>query len=171
MLLIYFLFFYTSEISIFQNCLFSDWSPFPSFCSWIARFEHRDHFAFPFPLPPGAHWTHWVLFSKLILELQACFGVPQIWLISSVCGPSLVSSFCLNRQHFLLCFVAQDHEDNSSSEDLNSLLLHSVNKSTLEGKNHFPTSFFPLPPFKYKIEAPGIAFLCRYHTTTSSPDL
>lgn len=79
----------------------------------------------------------------------------------------LAFSFCLNRQH-LLCFMAQSSEDTCSSEDPDSLLFHLVNKTTLEGSNHFPPSFFPL---KYKIKSPGIAFLCRYHTTTSSPDL
>lgn len=87
---------YFSVLSFFRL------SHFPLFCGWAARFGHGDHFAFPFPLPPGAHWTHWVLFFKLILELQACFRVPQIWVTSSVCGPSLAFSFCLNRQHFPL---------------------------------------------------------------------
>lgn len=93
---------------------------------------------------------------------------PDFWVTSFLCGPALVFSLSASTDSIFLCFMPQG---NSNSEDPNSLLLYSVNKNTLEGNNHFPPSFFPLSPFKNKIEAPGIAFLCRCHATTSSPDL
>lgn len=93
---------------------------------------------------------------------------PDLWVTSSSCGPASVFSLSASTDSIFLRSMAQH---NSSLENLNSLLLHLVNKNTLEGNNHFPTSFFPLPPFKNKIGVPGIAFLCRCHATTSSPDL
>lgn len=61
---------------------------------------------------------------------------------SSSCDPAMVFSLSASTDSIFLCFMERD---NSSSEDLNSLLLHLVNKNTLEGNNHFLTSFFPLP--------------------------
>lgn len=93
---------------------------------------------------------------------------PDLCITFSICGPVLVFSFSASTDSISVCLLAQA---SSSSEDLNSLLVPSVNKNTLEGNNHFPTTFFPLPPFKNKVEAPGVAFLCRCHATTWSPDL
>lgn len=170
MLLIYFLFFYTSKISIFQYCLFSDCLIF--LCSVVGQQGLGMGTTLPFLFPSLLEHTEHTGYcsSNSFWSSRHVSGSPRFeWLHLSVVLPW--PSLSASTDSIFLCFVAQDHEDNSSSEDLNSLLLRSVNKSTVKGKNHFPTSFFPLPPFKYKIEAPRIAYLCRYHATTSSPDL
>lgn len=68
---------------------------------------------------------------------------PYLWVTSSLCGPALVFRLSASTDSTFLCFVAQD---NSSSEDLNSLQLLSVNKNTLEGNKAFSYLLLPLAP-------------------------
>lgn len=146
MLLICILFFYTSKMGTSQCSIFFSQSHFPSLCGWTTMFGRAPWL---FPILPESYWTHnWyqILFSKIILKLQGYFRILQIWVSNlSVVLPWPSLSAWIDS--ILLCFMAQSSEDTCSLEDLDSLLLHLVNKSTLEGSNSFR---FPSSPSSTK---------------------
>lgn len=137
-------------LSLFSHCLplflggeCRVWAQSPSYLSFSPRFpgtlkhnqEHRT-WAAQLILGHGVVWTK--------LGAPGMFQAsPYLWVTSSLCGPTLVFCLSASTDSTFLCFVAQD---NSSSEDLNSPQLLSVNKNTLEGNKAFSYLLLPLAP-------------------------
>lgn len=153
--LIRIIFFYTSKISIFQCSVFFQivshcsrgrgcrvWARRPSYLSFCPCFpgtlkHNQDHstWAAQLILDRGEVWTK--------LGAPGMFQASPYLQVTSLCGPALVFSLSASADSTFLCFVARD---NSSSEDLDILLLPSVNKNTLEGNKAFPYLLLPLAP-------------------------
>lgn len=77
----YFILLYQQNGHFSALSLFFTLSHFPLLCGWTITFGEQ--LACLFPIPPESYWTHnWyqILFFKIILELQGCFRVLQIWI-------------------------------------------------------------------------------------------